>query len=212
MEKLPSTSNENNKNLQEINIQEKLAKVLDNSTEKIASELAALKENMENLKDYNENLLEANKIIRDILSNPYTTDFRLVEKSNYLLYQFLSPSYKNESLQKSYAKILALIDLANWTEASPEEIKLWIKEVLTDTNLPYIIKKNFVKWLKEKDFLIWDPLERVKIQNYCEMNFPKYNWETFQVTLDTQDWNLAYTDMFTEERAENLDIKKVIIK
>ena len=199
VEKFHSNFENKNINNQKNTTESDLSQILEkNWINEIKTKFNSFKNSLDNLKEKynNETLLQANKTIREILTNPHTTDLTLVEKTNNLLHQFLSPSYKNESLQKSYAKILAVIDLANWTEVYPEEIQLRIKEVLMDSNLPYIIKKNFVKWLKEKDFLMWDPIKRIKIQNYCEINFPKYNWETFQLTLDPQDWNLAYTDMF----------------
>jgi len=176
--------------------QEDLYKAIDDSSEKILSDLSKLKNNMENLEEYNESLLEANKLVRTILKDPYESNITLMEKVNSLLYKFLAPIYKDESLQKSYAKILSILDLANGTEITPEEVQLWITQVLRDSKLPYIIKQNFVTWLKEKDFLMGDPLERVKIQNYCATNFPQYNWETFQLTLDPKDNSIVYTDMF----------------
>lgn len=190
--------NPERKNINQKHTKKELSNILEKSSENISTQLNSLKESMENLKEYNDELLQANKLIREILKNPSENNFSLIDKANKLLYTLLSPAYKENSLQKSYAKILWIINLANWVEATTEEIQIWIKNVLTDPNLPYIIKRNFVNWLKEKDFLMWDPLERVKIQNYCETNFPKYNWNTFQIAIDPKDWNIMYTDMFAQ--------------
>jgi len=108
MEKFPSTFESNKENKQNIN--EELTKNLD--WKEFSLKLKKLKNSMENIKEYNEDLLEANKLIREILKNPYENNLSLIEKTNKLLYKFSSPIYKESNLQRSYAKILSMIDLA----------------------------------------------------------------------------------------------------
>ena len=55
---------------------------------------------------------------------------------------------------------------------------------MDDTQIPYLLKKQLVNWLKENDYIIADSFEQVKIANHLQIKYPNYNWSNFDFMVD----------------------------
>ena len=183
---------EENKNKPQ-NTNEELANILQNESLGFKNELKELKQSMENLNNYNESLKLANTEIRNLLRNSKDS-LTETDKTNQLI-MVLSLQPENP-IAKSYLKLLYVLQLKEFWEVQPEEIIKWVSDVLEDKNIPYIMKKWLVNWLKENDYLVWDNLHQVEIENSLQIKFPQYSWSNFQPTIDPQDGNLTYTNTF----------------
>jgi len=182
-----------NKNKQQ-NTNEELANILQNESLSFKNELKELRKSMENINNYTESIKLANTEIRNLLRNN-TDPIKQTDKTNQLI-SILSIQPENP-VAKSYLKILYVLQLKEFWEIKTEEVINWVSNVLEDKNIPYIMKKWLVNWLKENDYLVQDTFYQVEIKNSLQAKFPQHNWSNFDLTIDPQDWKLAYTNTFT---------------
>ena len=196
-------TNQTKKELQEILVNKKGNEQKEHN-EKTKNTLNILQKEIK--EQYSETLVLVNKFIRYILREKINSwekftfdDYKQVEEFQY---QLMWPAYKNNEKAQSYLKVLNVLALKNWSEYIPEEIQIWVEEVIYDKNIPPIIKKNLIIWLKENDFhLKWE--EMVNTTNNLIKNL-SINWykdyakqicSAFQMT---SDW--SYTNLFSNQQ------------
>jgi len=189
LDKFPVNENHNEKkpSLKD-KISKELKKLFLNEVEETKNQLDSLKNSMEMLNDYDDTLKMANKEIRSILSVK-DSSFENIDKVNNLI-STLSLQQENP-LAKSYLKVLYVLQLKEFWQVSMEEIKKWISDVMDDKNVPYVIKKSLVNWLKENDYLVWDSFSQIEMENYFLQKYPNYNWSNFEQAV-SWEWTNAF--------------------
>ena len=192
LDKFPVNENHNEKkpSLKD-KISKELKKLFLNEVEETKNQLDSLKNSMEMLNNYNDTLKIANKEIRNILSFKGSSSdyFEHIDKVNDLI-STLSLQQENP-LAKSYLKVLYVLQLKEFWQVSMEEIKKWISDVMDDKNVPYLIKKSLVNWLKENDYLVWDSFYQIEMENYFLQKYPNYNWSNFEQAV-SWEWTNAF--------------------
>ena len=200
---LDKTSNKTKKELEWILSNKKGSEQKENN-EKTKNTLNLLQKEIK--EQHNETLILVNKFIRYVLREKINSwekfsfeDHIQVEDFQY---QLMWPAYKENEKAQSYLKVLNVLALKNWSENIPEEIRIWVEEVIYDKNIPPIIKKNLIIWLKENDFhLDWEEL--VNTTNKLIKNLIK-NWhkqyaneigKLFQATADG-----SWTNLFSNQQ------------
>ena len=188
LDKFPVNENHNEKkpSLKD-KISKELKKLFLNEVEETKNQLDSLKNSMEMLNDYDDTLKMANKEIRNILSVK-DSSFENIDKVNNLI-STLSLQQENP-LAKSYLKVLYVLQLKEFWQVDIEEIKKWVSDVMDDKNVPYVIKKSLVNWLKENDYLVWDSFSQIEMENYFLQKYPNYNWSNFEQAV-SWEWTNA---------------------
>lgn len=189
LNKLPANEKHNGKkeSLRD-KILNELKKLLLNEVEETKKQLEGLKSSMEILNSYNDALKEANKEIRNILSFKGSS-FEYVNKVNNLI-STLSLQQENP-VAKSYLKVLYVLQLREIEQVGIEEIKRWVSNVMDDKNVPYVVKKSLVNWLRENDYLVWDSFSQVEMENYFLQKYPNYNWSNFEQAV-SWEWTNTF--------------------
>ncbi len=138
----------------------------------------------------NPDFIKINKEITDILKfSNENSEYSKIDKTNWLIKKLTTIS--NNEKYKWYLNVLYVLQLKYFNNIDTNDILNWISNVLKDTNIPYSIKINFICRVKENDFLVWNNLKQVELENELITLFPQYNWSNFQPTTT---WE--YTNIF----------------